>query len=588
MLRQYALPFAMVAVASLISSADETVPSFVMFTDPVITLPQPFRDLPPGQLALWRQVLARPEVEYQRLAAEAIGHVHRLGIPGMEAARPELRRVLTDPKADPTAVRSAALTLIALDTRDSAAELFEVSRRGGSDIRAVIEPALAEWDHQPMRTVWRDRLANSATPRRDLLLAAKGLATVRDAEALPALLNIVHSSARTADIRLACARAAGELSETGLAADAARMIQGTAPSLGQRLCAVALLARQSDDDARQLLARLAEDVEPAVAAAALGRLYAIDPALVLPLVEGALRSRAAEVRDWAARALIALPTPERIVTLADLLDDPHPDVRGRVRAELFVLAQQAQLDPAIRESAMRVVERESWRGQEQAGLLLAALDHEPAAPRLVALLESPRPEVMIAAAWGLRRLAVPETIPALLDKAQRQSDVQLAQTAQNVSAVDQQVAHLFEALALMRHEPVVPLLRKYVPKNFVLGELSRSAAIWSLGVLLKGRPDDALAGQLMERVRDLGGPGPIPPELELVRRMSAIGIGHMQARSQLPAVREFLGPTVEADDTEFALRWTLKELSGEELPLPPPIARTEGRWFLTPLSKPAP
>ncbi|MDZ4684357.1 MAG: phycocyanin alpha phycocyanobilin lyase [Planctomycetaceae bacterium] len=587
MLRHCALLFAIAAVAPLTATADEIRPAFVMFTDPPIALPQPDRALEPGQLALWRQVLARPEVEYQRLAADAIGHAHRMGLPGMEDARPELRQVLIDPKADPTAVRAAALTLIALDTRDSAAELFEASRRSGSDVRAVIEPALADWDYQPMRSVWRDRLDKASTTRRDLLLAAKGLATVRNAEALPALLNIVHASERTADVRLACARAAGELAETGLAADAARLIQGTAPSLGQRLCAVALLSRQSSDDARQILTRAAQDAEPAVAAAALGRLYAIDPALVLPLVDRSLRNRAAEVRDWAARALIALPTPERIVTLADLLDDPHPDVRGRVREALFVLAQQAQLDPAVRQSAMQVVDQESWRGQEQAALLLAALDHKPAASRLVALLESPRPEVMIATAWGLRRLAIPETMPALLDKAQRQAVVQLEHSSQNPTAVDRQVAHLFEALGLMKHEPTLPLLKQYVPKNYELGELSRGAAVWSLGMIHQDRPDDALASQLMGRIRDVGAPM-IPPEMLIVRRMSAVSIGHMQAQSQLSAVREFLGPTVEMEEIEFALRWTVKELSGDELPLPEPGPWVEGRWFLTPLPTPAP
>ena len=43
-----------------------------------------------------------------------------------------------------------------------------------------------------------------------------------------------------------------------------------------------------------------------------------------------------------------------------------------------------------------------WRALEQATILLAVLDHKPAAPRLVDLLRFERPEVFVAAAWGLR------------------------------------------------------------------------------------------------------------------------------------------------------------------------------------------
>src|SRR5206468_4210980 len=64
--------------------------------------------------------------------------------------------------------------------------------------------------------------------------------------------------------------------------------------------------------------------------------------------------------------------------------------------------------------ATRVLAGREWRGLEQAAILLARLDHKPAARRLVELLKAERPEVFVTAAWGLRKLAVVETLPDAL------------------------------------------------------------------------------------------------------------------------------------------------------------------------------
>ena len=44
-------------------------------------------------------------------------------------------------------------------------------------------------------------------------------------------------------------------------------------------------------------------------------------------------------------------------------------------------------------------------------MIMVALDRKETAGRLVELLDFPRPEVFVAAAWGLRRLAVPFDLP---------------------------------------------------------------------------------------------------------------------------------------------------------------------------------
>jgi HEAT repeat protein len=223
---------------------------------------------------------------------------------------------------------------------------------------------------------------------------------------------------------------------------------------------------------------------------------------------------------------------------------------------------------------------EGWRGQEQAQLLLAALDHKPAAPRMVELLESPRGEVMVAAAWGLRKLAVPDTLAAMLDKAGRQTDFRLTAAGVISPHLDHQVAHLFETMGIMKYAPAEPLLRRYVPKDFMYGMESRPSAIWALGLLHAGTPDEPLAQQFMERLTD---PSTSPPEQDRVRVASAISLGRMKAVSQVPAIKRYMGPRVHPLASSVAMQWAIRELTGEQLPDAEPLINSRGNFFLEPL-----
>ena len=77
-----------------------------------------------------------------------------------------------------------------------------------------------------------------------------------------------------------------------------------------------------------------------MAADALDTLFRIDPALVLPLAEGAMANADANVRWQGQRAYVTLPTPERMHVLGTALDDVHPRNRIFVRDELYRLAGQ--------------------------------------------------------------------------------------------------------------------------------------------------------------------------------------------------------------------------------------------------------
>ena len=550
--------------------------------DPDVTPPKTVMVFAEKLLPLWLQALARPEAEMQRMAAESISQAHRFQLPDIETAKPALRKVVSAESTHTAARFAAARALIVLDARDTAAELFEASQRHGTDMRQLVEPALANWKFEPIRSVWLKRLNTPSTHQRDLLLAIRGLRDVGDGACAEALLKITHDSLRPVSARLESARSVGSLRDTGLEADALRFIGKMSATIFDRLCAVVLLGRHRSESARKSLLQLAQDTEPSVAAAALASLNAQDSSLVVPLAEWALQNHDANVRGEGVTAYVAHPTPTRVTALTRLLDDPHPGVRGTVRESLFQLAQTAELDEPIRDGASGVLKGTSWRGQEQAALLLAALDHKLAAARLVELLESPRDEVLMTAAWGLRQLAVPETLPAILDKATRLTDSR--KQVGYTDALDTQMALLCEALGLMKYAPAEGLLRIYVPLNLGLGDLSRGAAVWGLGKLYENKPNEELAKLLFDRLAD---PALMPPETERVRVMSAIAMGNMKTKSQVEPIRDGFAAEIAPTRKYMAVRWAMWALTGEELPLPKPVVETRYGWFLEPLEKPS-
>lgn len=557
--------------------ADEIQIDFLVNREPEVT-PQPIKwVLHPNLTPLWKQALARPESELKRQAAEAIATAYRLGHEEMLTTVPDLLAVLADASLHPAARYAAAHALIVMDRRDSAAKLLEASQTGGKDLRQLIEPALAQWSYDPVLPVWRQRLASPTGPRRELVLAIDGLGTRRDAESLESLLALAMAKGNSGDIRLAAARAAGQVAEQGLEKQAEQL---ASQSILDRLCAAALISRHRSDQAIKLNQSLGADVEPTVAGAALRSLYAIDPNLVLPLLTASLRNADANIRRVGIETGLVLPTVERIQLLSPLLNDPHPGLRSQVRDGFFTLSKSKELDGVIRQSTIAVLGGEDWRGQEQAAMLLGALDEESVASRLLELLDAPRSEVSVASAWALKALAVPETAAMVRVYVQRQTASEELVTPTR----DQQLAHLMELLGLLKYAAAIPLLEIYIPKTDRYGVNSRSCAIWALGVIQEGQPNERLAKKLMERYVDINS---LPPEVFEVRRAAVLTIGRLKAKPELAALKRSLGEAVDQDLMELSIRWALQQNSEDGPPVVGPVELERRGWFLEPgLTKP--
>src|SRR5262249_2235711 len=143
--------------------------------------------------------------------------------------------------------------------------------------------------------------------------------------------------------------------------------------------------------------------------------------LVLPVLDDVLASQGASVRDFGVQVLFRHPTEKHRRLLADRFDDPHPDVRIKAREFLVKLAEKKEFRNQILAEGMRGLDSEGGRGQEQATLLLTQLDHKQAVGQFVKLLKAERPEVLVTAAWGLRKLAVKDTLAPVLEYAEAAS-----------------------------------------------------------------------------------------------------------------------------------------------------------------------
>jgi HEAT repeat protein len=559
-----------------------------MYHDPELPQVPRLRHFPEGAKPLWVKALARPEADLKCQAADAIARAAREGVKGIDTMTAPLVEELDRPEQNPSARRAIAEALIALDAREAAPNLFRQAQAGGNDLREQIEPALARWDHRPARAVWLARLADPATPRRELLLAIRGLATVREEKAADRLRELALSQREPGPARLEAAMALAALRESGLEKDAESMLTDATPrGIVNRLVAASLLRRHKGDEATRLLQRLAKDPEPAVAAIAVGRLLELDPALVLPALDSLLASPDAGLRSLGVDVLFRVPSEKHVHLLGDRLDDADIGVRRKARRFLGELAGKKVFhDPVILEGE-RLLAGRQWQGLEQAAILLTQLDHKEAVGRLVDLLTFDRPEVFTAAAWGLRKLDVPETLPRVRDYVG--AELGRIRAGRHLPSrkevptylMDHQLSQLNQFMGRRKYPPADDVLRQFIPHNANQPiDESRGAAIWALGLIHEGKSVPDLAAALIERLNDVTS---IPPESWQVRRMSAVALGRMKAKEALPSLRTFYPDGIAVGNPiHDACGWAVQQITGEVMP-PPKLVETMNRdWFLTP------
>jgi HEAT repeat protein len=543
----------------------------------------------PRLLPLWLEALARPESDLKRQAADAIAKAHRLGMPGLAEAVPPLLKELEAPGA-PLVVRLAvARTLIALDARQTADVLMRHAQADGFDAARLLEPVLARWNYAPMRQVWLACLESPQTPLGLLLLAIQAATLTKLGEAAPHLHRLALDRKVDRGVRLEAARSLAALQPTGLEAEARRLVESAGRrDVSERVIAATLLTHHRGAESEALLLQLASDEEPAVAVVAGGRLAEIGPDRVKPLLERLIASSDSRLRQLSARVLADLRTPEAVAQLSSLLDDRHRELRIAVRESLIRLADMQALTEPVQQASMRMLNAKRPRANEQAAMVVGAIRHKPAADQLVQLLDSGAFEVRVAAAWALRRLAVPATAAAILKRV----EVETARVRQDNPFQEeprlglfQDLENLIEALGVLHYRPAHEVLKKYLPPpplrppfiwNPIWQNNLRAAAFWSLGHIYADDPQAELAAYF----RDC-----LTPDAESVRVMAAVGIGRMKAKDQTPALRQMYEDDTALITVRRACAWSLQQLTGTPVKMPEPRPRTiwSTGWFLEPL-----
>lgn len=560
----------------------------VEWRDPDLPAPPSQLRFPKSVVPLWRKALARPDAEPRRLGCDTIGLAAGRGMTGLDEFVAPLSAIVAD-DPDPLVRRAAAGALVALDARGAADLLAKAAARDGVVVAAIVEPALARWGSTVATQPWLDRLSAADTPPALVALAVDGLGrTGAEAAAAPLERLLLDADARP-EQRLAAARALGRIRDAGLVPLAERLAASparpvgpradprTPPDLLGRLAAVRLLARHADAAALALVTRLAEDPEPTVAAEALERLDALDDGAALAIARRSLAGPDAALRLLAARLAVRPTDADAVERVKPLLADRNPAVRRFVAGTLADFATRPELHGPVIAAGSEVLGGDDWRGLEQAALLLGHLDHEPSGDRLLALLDHARPEVAIAAAWGLKALAIPEMLPRILTYAEGLAP-RVDPAKQPTEVTGAQATQLFELFGLTRYAPADTLLRGFVPKS-QLDTRARAAAIWALGWIHADNPDEELAEQLAERLADTTS---LPPEMPAVRTQSAVALGRMGAKSQLRTLEQFVDADGIGVPSGRASAWAVERLTGKPYPEIPTITTGIRGWFLEP------
>jgi HEAT repeat protein len=550
----------------------------------------PIHSMPAEFKPLWKTALGSSDRELRRDAILAIGEAHKGGYLDFSDLKDDLRAILNRDDIRTETRIDAARTLVILNARSAAADLMKHSGTA-PELRQIAERAFATWDYKPARDMWMSRVKTpAAVPRSHLILAIRGLAALGHKEAAGPVRKIVVSSQVNATTRLAAARGLAELQTSGLEDSASQLLSDKTRGVIPALLAATLLRHHSGDTAEAILLKLMEHSSTAIVAKAWVRLDELNPNRISDVVlsEG-LRSPDAQVRLLAVQSC-SHRSNAHVDELIFALDDHHPDVRCQARHALLDQAGRskkgADLDTVeeIQTLATLVLLTESWRGVEQACLLVAELDHKLAVDALVNLLQHPRDEVASAAAYAMKELAVPEMLPKLLEHAM-QIDARLWALGPAITWRTELIQpHLFEAFAELKYQPAENLMREYVPKKeLLLGTPhSRSSAIWSLAYLHEGDADLQLAKQFSARMLDRA---PVPAESLEVFGASATALGIMKADASLGDLRKFAAEFGPDDRSGRAAFWSINILTGEPIPPKKRGTKSRGQWFLSPLSR---
>lgn len=573
----------LIGFSNLSSAAcQDDPPPYERLDQPMYSSPAP---VPQGRvkghiteaIPLWVKALQQDRNELRIAAADAIVRAQGTGMPGLEVTIEPL--IACYESEQPEVRRAAARALVALNATQ-AQPLFEKELPTAIEqVAAYVELGLANWKSQVARDYWREQLASPYVRPNGLQRAVYGLTVQNDVESAEAMRTIVLNPYAQLTSRLVASRGLGTLITSGLEPLATTLLDSK--QTGCELLAAELLNKHSTEALAVQLRIIRSTTDPAAITAA-RRLLDLDPTLLYEDCIALSERRDRELRRIAIVVLEKRNEAADVERLLAMLDDRHPMVRHDARVACERLAASSTHRETIVNFVSEVAATrrgpEQWRILEQSCVCIGNLDLEANSTALLELLDESRVEVCCSAAWALRKIAVEATNAPILEYCTKILDGQDRRELPRPYP-DELMSHLLQYLGEARYEPALPMMTRLIPKGIGYGIESRAASIWGIGLIREGRSEPELAQRLAERMMDGAG---IPPEAEVVRRMSAITLGRMKSIDQMAALETTASPGV-ATDLGWVATWALSQIDGREIPIAPPYTKTEVDWFLTPL-----
>ena len=174
------------------------------------------------------------------------------------------------------------------------------------------------------------------------------------------------------------------------------------------------------------------------------------------------------------------------------------------------------------------------------------------------MLDHPRVEVSVKAAWALSHLGTEESVLAkMLEHAsywtkRMQSKVELTPPINEYDF--RRIGHLLEGFGVHRYTPAQSTLILYVPRKEPVGLISRITGTWAAGKMWEDEKNEALAKELCARIADKNN---LFPEAMSVRFVATIALGFLSDRT----TREALVVNDEpGNPIGYATTWALERL----------------------------
>ena len=553
-----------------------------MMLEPEFELTPSIREVDPGHMPLFDRVLRESlDSDLQEQAALGLSILASGSLADISGSLDILKEQLQ--KSTDASVRHAsAMAVVAAGDTTAAPLLLSLCEKEGDAFRLVAEPGLAGWKYLPAVEFWQRRLSDRFATSVSLRLACEGLTAMKDQTSLGLLQERSSGPAGSFSSRMAAARALGQLHPSEAHETGKVLATGT---IAERLLAVQLFANQTKESIQQL-ANLCRDQNSGVAAAAWTAMYELDSNKLTEHLEYGRQHSDAVIRMTSARVMRLYPSPQRCEWLSAMLSDYHLEVRNTAREQLVAVAEEntALKEQMILAAADKLLaSADDWQGIEQSLLVLGQLRSADYSDRCVVLLDHPRNEVAVSAAWLIHLYpddAINEIVQqkiVLKDDLLNQIPVPPGTPA--AESLNLQVAHLLQFAGLQRLPDLLPRMEKSFSKSEPGGIEKRSAAIWAISLVRENSNDRELVKKLESRVKDRSG---MMPEQPLVRHVCVRALGIVRSVDSAGVLQEAYEVDPPEELIPHAARWALPLIGHPQPPGVPAQKSYVGGFRLNP------